>query len=112
MPPRDLDSIEDMLQASILIQKFLDGITQEEFLNDAMRQAAVVREIEIIGEAARRISDQFRVMHQQIPWSQIIGMRNILIHAYDHVDPIAVWEATQSSIPKLIRQLISISPST
>jgi len=66
MPQRDLDSIEDMLQASLLVQKFLDGINQDEFLNDDMRQAAVVREIEIIGEAARRISVKCTPLSRQL----------------------------------------------
>jgi uncharacterized protein with HEPN domain len=108
--PRDVDSVLDMLQASRLICDFMQGITREAFEQDTMRQAAVIREIEILGEAARRISESFRNAHQEIPWVQIIGMRNILIHAYDSVDLDEVWEVTQRSIPELICQLDPLVP--
>jgi len=66
MPPRDIDSVNDMVQAALLIQEFLRDITRESFRADVMRQAAVVREIEILGEAARRLSDAFRAAHPTV----------------------------------------------
>lgn len=65
----------------------------------------MVRQIEIMGEATKRLSDEFRNRHPDIPWRQMAGMRDILIHAYDHVDIEEVWRTATDSIPPLIRQI-------
>jgi uncharacterized protein with HEPN domain len=86
------------------------GIDKTAFDEDLMRQSAVIRQIEIMGEATKRISSSFRDSHPQIPWRQIAGMRDILIHAYDRVDANEVWTTTYDSIPRLITQLERIVP--
>jgi uncharacterized protein with HEPN domain len=77
---------------------------------DALRQRAVVRSIEIIGEAARRVSAEFQEQHPEIPWPAIIGMRNRLIHEYDTVDLGIVWEVAQEDIPELIALVEPLIP--
>jgi uncharacterized protein with HEPN domain len=76
----------DMLEAAGRIQDFLKDKTFEDVLRDDMLRAAVERNIEIIGEAARRISDELKQEHPEIPWHKIIAQRNVLIHEYDDID--------------------------
>jgi uncharacterized protein with HEPN domain len=70
-----------------------------------MRQAAVTRQLEIIGEAARRISPETQATIPDIPWSKMIGMRNRLIHQYDDLDLETIWDTIQISLPELIVML-------
>ena len=75
---------------------------QAELIADRRTQAAVLYEIVVIGEAANRLSDEFRIQHSAIPWKDIIGMRNILAHQYDKVDAEEVWNVVNQDIPELI----------
>jgi uncharacterized protein with HEPN domain len=68
-----------------------------------MRQDAVVREPLIVGEAAKRMSDEFKAAHPDIPWRQMAGMRDILVHAYDHVDLDEVWRVVAEDLKELIQ---------
>ncbi|MEP0915623.1 DUF86 domain-containing protein [Leptolyngbya sp. DQ-M1] len=102
----------DMLNAAKLAQDFVSGIDWETFELELMRQAAVTRQIEIIGEAARRISTETRTTLSGIPWSKIIGMRNRLIHEYDDLDLEAIWNTTQIALPELVAVLEKIIPTT
>ena len=71
---------------------------------------SVIRRIEIIGEAARRLSQEARDKHPQIPWREITSMRNLVIHEYDVVDIGQVWDTVQNKIPPLIEELTKIVP--
>jgi uncharacterized protein with HEPN domain len=73
-------------------------------------QDAVIRRIEIIGEAARRVSKETRWSHPQIPWREMTSMRNLVIHEYDVVDIDQVWETVKNKFPRLIDQLTKIVP--
>lgn len=75
-----------------------------------MRQYAIVHSIQIIGEAARRVSEEYREMHPEIPWRNIIGMRNQLVHKYDDVDLDVVWRVVQREIPELIALIEPLVP--
>ena len=66
--------------------------------------------IEIVGEAASRISDEKRQAHQEIPWSDIVGLRNRIVHAYFEIDLAVVWNIVNDDVPALIRQLEQIAP--
>ena len=110
MQPRELNYLVDILEAARLLQKFVEGVNQDSFENDLMRQAAVMRQLEIMGEAARRLSEETRQELSEIPWHQIIGMRNRLIHVYDDVDLAIVWDTIQNDLPPLIAQLEKIVP--
>lgn len=103
--PRDEATVLDILRAADLVERFLLGFAEDAFMEDLKTQAAVIREIEIVGEAARRLSSAFRERRADIPWRAIIGMRDKLIHGYDAVDMVEVWTTAQSDIPALAAAL-------
>ena len=107
---RELVYLLDMLQSAQMIQAYINALDQTAFEADLKTQDAVIRRIEIIGEAVRRLSLEFRARHRDIPWQQIAGMRNKLIHEYDRGDLVAVWEVAQQDIPQLIAQLQPLIP--
>ncbi len=81
MPERDdRFYVRSMLDAVRLSQEFVAGMRLELFLKDAKTQSAVIRQLEIVGEAASRVTRRFRESHPEVPWSKAIGMRNALIH--------------------------------
>ena len=108
MPPRDLASLQDIIIAAELITSFIVGLKRETFGENLLIQSAVVRQIEIIGEATKRLSEEMRQQHTDIPWKQMAGMRDILIHAYDSVDPDEVWNAASRDLPRICQQIQAI----
>ncbi|MDJ1168503.1 DUF86 domain-containing protein [Roseofilum sp. BLCC_M154] len=110
MQSREIHYLLDMLNAAKLAQEFALGIGWEEFQADLMRQAAITREIEIIGEAARRISEESQAEVPEIPWHQIIGMRNRIVHEYDRLNLATIWQTVQNALPELIRVLETLIP--
>jgi uncharacterized protein with HEPN domain len=84
------------------------GFSYEQFERSRLVQDAVIREIMIIGEAARHISSSLREANPEIPWSSIIGMRNILIHEYFEIDVPEVWKTVQADLPVLKMQLSQV----
>jgi uncharacterized protein with HEPN domain len=107
---RDREYLLDMLAAARLILSYVAGKTKAEFLADIQCQDAVIRRFEIIGEAARRLSDQTRATLPQLPWDAMIGMRNLLIHEYDGVDLSVVWETIRTDLPTLTKAMESLVP--
>ncbi|MGA9822112.1 MAG: DUF86 domain-containing protein [Desulfobaccales bacterium] len=99
-----------MLEASEKIQRFLKNKTFEDFLKDDLLQAAVERNLEIIGEAARRISDELKQKHPQIPWRKIIAQPNVLIHEYDDIDYKEIWQVATFHLPRLIDEIRPMIP--
>jgi uncharacterized protein with HEPN domain len=89
---RDLVYLQDILAAARLAREYVEGKNRDEFLHDTQCQDATVRRLEIIGEAARRISDETRSRYPDLPWGEMIGMRNIMVHEYDLVDVTIVWD--------------------
>ena len=84
-------------------------MTENEFLSNSMAHDAVVRQIEIIGEAARNVSDEFQEKHSAIPWLKMIGIRNKIIHEYFNVNYAIVWDTIRDDLPNLkkaIRKII------
>lgn len=78
---------------------------REDLESDRLLELALTRLIEIVGEAANRLSDEVRSQHSEIPWPQIIGMRNRIVHAYDEVDLDLLWDTVTLELPPLIAQL-------
>lgn len=95
----------DILKSIEFIEKFTKHFTMEDFLNAEMEQFAVIRNLEIIGEAARNISDDFKKSHPRIPWRSINGFRNILVHEYFDVDMEAVWNVIANELQSLKEEI-------
>lgn len=109
MNPRDEVLLLDMLDAANRAQRFVDEKTRADLeKDDAIIGFAVVRAIEIIGEAASKVSIEFRQTHTEIPWRNIIGMRNRIVHDYNNVDYDIVWEVVTRNLKTLIPQLESV----
>lgn len=102
---RDRAYLVDILQAARLAIAYVSGVSEDTFLRDTQLQDAVVRRIEIIGEAARRISASARREMPELPWTEMVGMRNLMIHEYDDVDFRIVWETIQRDLPAVIAAL-------
>lgn len=110
MKSRDLTSLLDILMAAKLIQEFAKGIDKNTFYDDLMRQSAIIRQLEIMGEATKRLSSDLRDSYSEIPWRKIAGMRDILIHNYEEVDLDEVWNVAIIAIPELIPKLEQMVP--
>lgn len=102
---RDPQFLLDMLQSAQLAVRYVVGSSETDFLADVQLQDAVIRRILIVAEAARRVSETTRQATPQIPWVDINGMRNRLVHEYGDVDLTIVWYAVRSSLPRLIAEL-------
>ncbi len=102
---RDNAYLSDILDSARIVEQHLAGLTQETFLEDLRTQDAVTRRFEIIGEAARHLSPEVVKAMPEIPWRLIVGMRNVLIHDYDDVDPERVWKAAKDDLPPLIAKI-------
>jgi uncharacterized protein with HEPN domain len=107
---RDDAYLLDMLLAARKVRDFTQGISWEQFQSDEIVQNAVMRQIQIIGEAARKISPEYQQAHSDIPWEGIIGMRNRLVHEYFRIIPERVWDVVEKDIPELIRLIEPLVP--
>ncbi len=101
----------DILNSAMKAVEYVNGKTLDEFLEDSQNQDAVIRRIEIIGEAAGRINQDFQNQYPELPWKEMKAMRNLLIHEYDDVDAEEVWKTVKTDLPELIRMLQEIIPS-
>lgn len=107
---RDEAYLLDILIAAEKALKFVEGIDRHEFEDNEVIQNAVLRPLEIIGKAAGKLSKDFRTQHKEIPWGDMIDLRNRLIHEYFRVDFGAVWDTIQDDLPKLIEQVRPLVP--
>jgi uncharacterized protein with HEPN domain len=107
---RDDTYLVDILESAKIALDYVFDKTWDEFYEDVQCQDAVVRRIEIIGEAARRVSKETRDKHPQIPWREMTTMRNLVIHEYDVVDIKQVWDTVRNKVPPLIEELAKIVP--
>ena len=102
--------VDDILIAASRIRDQVRGVTMDDFLRnfDGTTQDAVIRQIGIVGEAASKLSTDFRAKYPTIPWIQIIGMRNVVVHQYWEVKLEVVWEAATRDVPALVKRLRNV----
>jgi uncharacterized protein with HEPN domain len=100
--------VEDMLEALERIARYVEGMTTRDFVGSEITQDAVIRNLEILGEASKRIPAFIVQAHPEIPWSRIGDMRNILVHEYHSVDPEIILDAARNDLPPLVAPLRGI----
>lgn len=98
---RDEVSLEDIRNAARRATGYVRGMTRAEFLADDKTKAAIVREMEIIGEAAQRVSQGYRDGHPEVPWARLSRLRNFYIHVYDAIDYGLVWQSVLRFVPSV-----------
>jgi len=103
--------LKDILESIGRINRYIGNMTEEQFRTREETQDAVMRRIEIIGEAAKRLPSEFREQHPDIPWKQIGAMRDVLIHEYFGINIERVWETAKSDLPGLKEKIWKILES-
>ncbi|MFQ6062916.1 MAG: DUF86 domain-containing protein [Methanosarcinales archaeon] len=100
--------LQDIWESILAIEEYTQSISEGEFYSNRQVQDAVVRRLEIIGEAVKNIDDNFRNKYPQIPWKKIAGMRDIIAHEYFGVKLDRVWDVVKRDLPHLKQQILSI----
>ncbi|WP_083676818.1 HepT-like ribonuclease domain-containing protein [Paenibacillus glucanolyticus] len=98
---RPINSLMDIIESIHRIETYLLNVEYEEFLSNQMLLDAVVRNLEIIGEAARNMNDEIKEKYQEVPWRNMIGLRNILIHEYFGIDESIIWEVSKRNLQEI-----------
>lgn len=115
---RDADYLDDMKHGIEKILAHLEGWTKDEFMDDEWAQDATVRNVEIIGEAAKQLSEQTRALLPEVQWTQLIGMRDRLAHGYFAINLDVVWNTVQEDLPHLrshvedLQQRLLVTPAS
>jgi uncharacterized protein with HEPN domain len=109
--PRDDAYLVDMLESAKIALDYVFDKSWDKFYGDVQCQDAVVRRLEIIGEAARRVSPETRAKYPELEWREMTSMRNLVIHEYDVVDIGQVWDTVKNKLPPLIEKLTRIVPA-
>jgi uncharacterized protein with HEPN domain len=111
LPPREWRlRVEDILEAIARIERYTQGLTFEQFQADQKTVDAVIRNLEVVGEAVRHLAGQRASLPTGIPWADIAGMRNVLIHAYFGVDSKIIWHTIVEDLPMLRVQVQKVLP--
>lgn len=106
MPPRDWRlRIEDIAESIAKVGRYTSGMTLESFQADEKTVDAVIRNFQIIGEAARHVPPEIAGRHPDVPWVEMRAMRNVVVHEYAGVDLATVWETVQRDLPPLVPRL-------
>jgi uncharacterized protein with HEPN domain len=107
---RDAAHLWDMREYARIVRRIVGTTDLSSYLADETTRLAVERALEIIGEAARRVSPEFQAAHPEIPWPRIISQRNVLAHDYDEIDQNLLWLTITQHIPELLARLESLVP--
>ncbi|PIS28338.1 hypothetical protein COT42_08400 [Candidatus Saganbacteria bacterium CG08_land_8_20_14_0_20_45_16] len=111
MTTRDnLVYLKHILDAINKAEEYIGQMNEDKFSQESLVQDGVIRQIEIIGEATKNLSEDFRNKHKQIPWKDIAGMRDKLIHGYFGVDINAVWDTAKKDLPILKTAIVKMLP--
>ncbi len=100
--------VQDILDAIDRIGSYVAGMDYEHFLTDRKTQDAVTRNIEIVGEAARALPEDFKERHADVPWGEIVAMRNVVVHQYFGILPEVVWDVVKNELPALRSQIAGL----
>jgi uncharacterized protein with HEPN domain len=107
--PRDYKVyLEDILEASRKIRSYTEGLSYEAFRESPMVADAVIRNLEVIGEAIKQLPEPLRAQYPDIPWKRIAGLRDILIHAYFGIDFEVIWDLITTKLPDLQNRILQI----
>ena len=108
MKKDDTVYLRHIIDAFLQIERYTNGVTYEEFLSNSLLQDAVIRQLEVMGEAARNLSADLQNEYPAIPWRQMISLRNRMIHAYFNVNIQIIWEIIQGDIPNLKKDMMRV----
>ena len=108
MPRKHKAFLNDILNAIQKIERYSRGLTFESFSKNELMQDAIVRNLEIIGEAVKNIPQNIRDMMPEIEWKKIAGLRDILIHAYFGIDVEVVWDIIKNKVPQLKEKILEL----
>ena len=111
-PRKDHERLEHMKTAIDRILRYTSGKSYEDLVSDDMMYYAVVKNIEIIGEAANMLTQSFQQSHPETPWKMVKGMRNYIVHEYFQIDDIVVWDVVKNNIPDLREQVVRYLTTT
>jgi len=100
--------LEDILEAAQKVENYIEGLTFQQFTKDEMRLDAVLRNLEIIGEATKNLPPAIRNKYSAVDWRKIAGLRDIVIHTYFNVDRNIIWDIVQNKLPNLRRYVAEI----
>lgn len=104
--------LDDILEAGRAIQSYLAEVSYEQFCTDRMRQSAVIREFEIIGEAVGKLPEELKQASPTVAWQDIKDFRNLLVHEYFGIDLEIVWSVVKENLPELLNQAELLQIST
>lgn len=102
---RDKGRLEDIRQFALNVEKIMEGITYDEFVSDIRIYYSVMKNVEVIGEAANMLTRDFKEQYQELPWRQIVRMRNVLVHGYAQVSDADLWDTASKDIKPLREQV-------
>ncbi len=100
--------IEHISQCIDLIENYTNDVTIGDFFDSVQLQDSIIRRIEIIGEAVKNLPDDLKINYPEVPWKEIAGMRDVLIHAYFGIDLELTWEIVQNDLPELKKNISKI----
>ena len=102
---RDRGRLEDILEHSLNVEKLIEGYSYDEFKGDIRTYYAVMKNVEIVGEAVYMLTKDFKEAHTEVPWTVIQGMRHVLVHGYASVDPRTLYDTALVGIPEVRKQI-------
>lgn len=105
-PLRDRERLEHILAAIDRVARYTSGKTYDDLVADDMMYYAVVKNIEIIGEAANMLTSDFQNVHPEVPWKNVKGMRNYIVHEYFQIDDLVVWDVVTNSLVELREHIV------
>ncbi len=107
---RDKASLLDIYKAGQKVLKYAEGLSRGDLETEEIKLSAILYQIEVVGEATKRLSQNFRADHPNVPWSRATGMRDIIAHQYDRIDLDIVWNVIQYGIPELMEMIEPLLP--